>query len=150
MNRRLPALFAPLLVVAALGCNDSTAPETTSCATTRTVDITTTKTATGMVINWSPGCSAAMVLVEEGGSDMWYAIAPDLDENSTEASNIIKPSVTYGQVPAGAEGSPETQTLVAGRTYEIVIWRVVAPGATATCHERFGNACLIGLEQFVY
>lgn len=147
MHRVIPVALAALVT---LNCSDSAAPLRAACTTPETVTITTTKTGNGLVIDWTPTCSVALVLVEDDGSDMWYAWAPNLDENSTEASNIINPAVTYGQLPPGTEGSDETLPLVAGQTYDIILWRVVPEGAPATCIQRFSNVCLIGQKQFTY
>jgi hypothetical protein len=133
-----------LLVVAA--CTESTGPSECA-ATTGTVSVTVTKTASSVVFDWTPRCAVALVLVEQDGSDQWALESPDLNDTPTTASNIITPSVTYGETRAGAVSST-AEPLVTGQLYDVVLWRMIAPGTNAPCLDRFENACLLAVHEF--
>lgn len=79
---------------------------------------------------------------------MWAVSAPDVSETSTETANIIRPPVTYGQLPPGAEQSGPAAALVPGRTYEVILWKVVSAGSTISCLQRVQNACLLAVTPF--
>lgn len=142
--RSLP--LAILAAAATLSCGDITLPQACT-ANTGSVTASVAKSQNGVVFDWSPACPVAMVLVEDNGSDMWYAAAADLSSTSTESSNIILPPVTYGTAPSGTDGIPP-ETLVAGHTYTVVLWRVISAGSTASCQQRNGNACLLTVKSF--
>jgi hypothetical protein len=143
MRSTLLAFFAAL---AALSCSDSTPPRDCT-ANTGSVNASVAVTQTGIVFDWTPACAVALLLVEEDGSDMWVVAAPNLSSTSTESSNIILPPITYGVAPSGTDADPP-QTLIAGRTYDLVLWKVLAAGATANCQQRNGNACLLAVKTF--
>jgi len=139
-------LLAILAAAATLSCSDSSAPR--GCAAnTGSVNASVTASPTAVVFDWTPQCAVAMVLVEEDASDMWVVAAPNLSSTSTESSNIILPPVTYGVAPSGTDADPP-QTLIAGHTYDLVLWRVLSSGATANCQQRNGNACLLAVKTF--
>src|SRR5688572_16438469 len=135
MRQTIAALVA---AVAALNCSDSTSPG--SCdANTGSVEASVQISGSAVVFDWSPACAVALVLIEEEFSDMWGIIAPGLSGSSTESDNIIHPPVTYGQVPSGAEELDAPQTLIAGHTYEVVLWKIIPAGANPSCQERNQN-----------
>jgi len=129
-------------------CSDRVAAPAACLPETGSVQATIKSTANGIVFDWQPACAVALVLVEEDASDMWAAMAPNLDANATDVQNIIRPPVTYGQVPAGAEEGAPALTLAPGKTYELVLWKVVSPGTSLTCQQRFSNACLLAVKPF--
>jgi hypothetical protein len=132
--------------IVSLACSEGTAPG--ECfANTGSVNVTVT-TGTTVTFDWKPACAVALLLVEADASDQWAIAAPGFDETSTSAANVILPPVTYGQVPAGAEELGPPETLTAGTTYEVVLWKTVDPGTNPPCQERFENACLLAVKQF--
>jgi hypothetical protein len=102
-----------------------------------------------VVFDWAPDCAVAFLLIEEEASDRWGIIAPGLSNSSTESANIISPSVTYGVVPPGTDEITPPEPLIAGRTYELLLWKIVPAGSTALCQARFENACLLTIKEFV-
>jgi hypothetical protein len=72
-----------------------------------------------------------------------------LSGTSTEAANIILPPVTYGQVPTGTEELEPAATLVAGQTYELILWKIIPSGANVVCQSRNQNACMLTVKAFV-
>lgn len=145
-----PILVSTLLIATAASCSDNPgAPTRTPCtAETGAVSVTVTKSGGSVTFDWNPTCAVAMVLVEEDASDRWVLMAPGLDDTSSTAANIIVPPVTYGQAPQGAEEYEPAMTLVAGHTYDLVLWKVVPPGATVQCQQRFSNVCLLAVKSF--
>ena len=132
------------------GCSDSSPSAPIPCSSsTGSVQATVQQTANGTRFDWQPACAVALLLVEENASDRWVISAPNMDENSTDASNIIVPPVVYGQAPAGATEDAPAQALVPGRTYELILWKAVSPGTSVTCQSRFGNACMLTVKAFV-
>ena len=112
------------LAAGSLGCSDEvTGPEEASCLPeTASVEGKVTVGAS-VVFDWSPRCPVALVLIEEGAHDKWLV--------STGSANAITPPVTYGQVPAGATDSYGPEPLVAGQTYELILWRMMPDGSSA-------------------
>jgi hypothetical protein len=141
---RISPLCATALILS-LACSDSPT-QPAACATAGSVNVTVTTGAT-LSFDWSPRCAVALVLVEADASDQWSLSVPDLDETATESSNLITPPVLYGESRAGLESS-EATPLVAGLTYEVILWKFVAPNSTVQCQERFGNACLLAVKEF--
>lgn len=141
-------IFATLLVaVTAAGCaGDGTAPK--GCPSETSSVQATVTTGASVVFDWDPKCGVALLLVEEDASDQWVIGAPDFDNNETESANVILPPVTYGQVPAGAEEASPPAALIAGRSYELVLWKNLPAGSTVQCQQRFENACLLAVHVF--
>jgi hypothetical protein len=106
-------------------------------------------TGTSVKFDWTPRCAVAMILIEEDASDRWSAAPPEDSWTSADAANKILPPVTYGQTPAGAETGEPPATLVAGRTYELILWRALPGGSTAQCQLRLENMCLLTVTAFV-
>jgi len=137
-----------MLAIAACADDKGAGPETGCDATTTSVNATATVSGSNVVFSWEPRCAVVLVLVEEDADDMWGVSAPDLSGTATEASNIILPPVTYGQIPSGAEEIEPASPLVAGRTYELILWKIVPAGANVSCLSRLDNACLIAVKAF--
>lgn len=144
---RIKRLLLALPAALSLGCARDTPTGPLACsASTGTVTVTVAR-GSALVFDWSPQCAVALLLVEQDASDQWALGAPGLEFTSTESSNIIVPPVTYGLAPPGTE-STTPATLVAGQTYEVVLWRAVSPNITAPCVQRVQNACLMAVHQF--
>ena len=145
--RLLTAISFGWLVVQ--GCSkDSTEPDSVPC-TAGTGSVTATVTVGASVkFDWTPRCSVAMVLIEEDASDQWLVGTSEDSWTSAETANRILPPLTYGQTPAGTEVSEPPATLVAGRTYELILWRVLPSGSTAECQLRLQNMCLLTVTPF--
>lgn len=133
----------------AQGCSkDSTEPDAAPC-TAGTGSVTAMVTVgTSVKFDWTPRCAVAMVLIEEDASDRWSVATLEDSWTSADAGNKILPPVTYGQTPAGTEIGEPPATLVAGRTYELILWRVLPSGSSAQCQQRFENMCLLVVSQF--
>lgn len=61
--------------------------------------------------------------MEEEASDRWLINTPESSWYTPSAANAILPPVTYGEAPAGLEEGFPADPLVAGQTYELVLWR---------------------------
>ena len=146
MTHRRCSFALALGAFVSLACSDGTGPGDCK-ANTGSVNVTVTSGAT-VTFEWQPRCAVALVLVEQDASDQWAISAPGFDETATTAANVILPPITYGQTPAGAEEFQPPETLVAGTTYEVVLWKMVDPGTNPPCQERFENACLIAVKSF--
>jgi hypothetical protein len=146
MLRHSRLRWLALGAVVSLSCTESTGPK--NCTGDTGVITATVTTGATVTFDWEPRCAVALLLVEEEASDQWAITAPDFNETATSAANVILPPVTYGQVPAGAEEFQAPQTLVAGTTYELVLWRIVEEGTSPACQERFENACLVAVKTF--
>jgi hypothetical protein len=132
-------------------CSDGPAgPAAQECdAATTTVAPTVTTSAQSVVFNWNPGCGMVLLLVEENGSDRWAINAPESSWGSQTTANIIRPPVSYGQVPAGTVAADLPLPLVAGTTYELVLWRILPPGHSgAGCIMKWDSACLTAVKEF--
>lgn len=84
-------------------------PEVTSLAVTVSAGLTP-------VIDWSPRCRVTLLLIEEDAHDMWSL-------RGREDHNDVAPPITYGVAPNGLTGGT-AEPLLAGRTYEVVLWHV--------------------------
>ena len=141
------SFLVALLVVAVLGCNGDVTGLAAECTDdTGTVDVTVSDAAVP-VLSWDPACSVAMLLIEEDASDMWGLMS---DSEDAAQANQISPPVTYGTVPAGVEAFGPSADLIRGVTYEVILWRVLPAGSTATCIQRNGDGCLMAVHEFVF
>lgn len=138
------------ILAGAFACSgDSTGPEDTPCeAETSSVEATVSVEGS-VVFDWTPSCAVALLLVEDGSSDMWFMSTPEDQWTSPEAGNRITPPVTYGQRPPGEWEWYGPEPLVEGRTYELILWRILPSGSTAECQSRFEDICLLTIETFV-
>lgn len=149
MTRLLRLLGVPALMTVAACGDGGSAPKTTCSTETGTVNATATVTGANVVFDWEPRCPVALLLIEEEADDMWVISAPNLSNTSTEAANIIVPPVAYGPVPPGAEQVEPAATLIAGHSYELILWKVVPAGANVSCQARFDNLCMLAVRPFV-
>ena len=101
------------------------------------------------VFDWSPACAVALLLVEEGASDVWGISTDDATWNSPDQANLIAPPISYGAPQTGASQFQEPLPLVSGVTYELILWRVLPGGSAAPCQQRLGNLCLLSVHSFV-
>jgi hypothetical protein len=87
------------------------------------------------VIDWSPGCGVALLVVYEGvnpglsenpwptcpgtglspGGSVWGIFNPDT------TGNILEPTVRYGVVPRGLVASQAAEQLIAGKDYLVSV-----------------------------
>ena len=143
-RRRLPfqnavTTLAVFFLLGASGCSETSGPAADSCpADLKSVDAKIT-TGSTVVLDWSPRCPVALVLIEEDASDQWVVSAADLDDDLTEADNRLMPPITYGVAPSTAKYSDQALQLVPGRKYELILWRVLPGGAEA----------LVAVKEFV-
>ena len=63
--------------------------------------------------------------------------------------NLITPPVTYGATPSVVDEIRPPETLVAGVTYELILWRALRENSTAVCQSQFENGCLLAVHEFV-
>jgi hypothetical protein len=147
--RSAVALLVAIPMLAACS-DDSAGPEVSECeAGTSAVSATITSNSGSVVFDWAPACGMMLLLVEEDASDMWAINAPESSWGSPSTANIILPPVTYGQVPAGTVADYPASPLVAGVTYELVLWRILPEGHAGTgCMLTFDSACLVAVEEF--
>lgn len=138
------------LLVAASSCSDdSTAPEELSCtATTHSVEATVSVDSS-VTFTWSPACAVALVLVEGDDGDTWWVSTAESAWGSPETANKISPPVVYGQMPSAAADSYGPDPLVAGQTYELVLWSKVPDSVAAQCQATFSGMCLLTVKAFV-
>ena len=114
-------------------CSDSTV------SVTATVDVS----GTAPVFAWVPECAVSSVFVEgvtEG--DVWEIIA-----------NEISPPITYGTTPAGSVTFTGPLPLVRGRSYFLILFRVVDP-ATTMCTDlstdQSQTFCRLVIHEFTW
>ena len=142
-----------VLALVLAGCSDSptSGDEQASrgvCeASTGSVAVTV-NSGSPIVFDWDPFCPVAMLLVEEGASDMWGISTDEATWDSPDVANRIEPPVTYGDSSSGASTFQEPRTLASGVTYELILWRVLPAGSTAQCQQRFGDLCLLTVHPF--
>lgn len=132
------------------GCSDSTGPGDACLAETTHVDLTVTAGASP-VFGWSPACPVAILGVEKAdgtGSDMWFASTPEASWTLPDSGNLLRPSITYGQAPAGSSTTRGPEPLVSGASYNVFLWRVLPAGSQAQCAQRMNNMCMIALKVF--
>ena len=63
--------------------------------------------------------------------------------------NLITPPVTYGATPSVVDEIQPPETLVAGVTYELILWRALTENSTAVCQLHRENGCLLAVHEFV-
>ena len=151
MSIRNIGLAAAALTIGA-ACSDSTAPADNGCKDGTTSVEATVTTGSSIAFSWAPACEVALVLVEdENGGDQWLA-STALFEGSPKPSeaNRIKPPVAYGVAPAGIAGLETTapEQLVAGRSYILVLWRLMPANGATSCPLHLGDYCMIGSKSF--
>ena len=133
-----------MLVVGLAACGgDSMDPEVTACtastgSVTASVDVTAAP-----VFAWDPDCAVRGLLVEgdiEG--DVW---------NLESSTNLISPPITYGttSLPAGVQTGFGPDPLVRGRSYTLILFRLVDPAVT-TCTDLFTDLCRLVIHRFTW
>jgi hypothetical protein len=91
----------------------------------------------------------AIVLVEDDASDMWGVGTAESQWNSPTTANVIAPPVTYGVAPSRTETFESARPLASGRTYEVILWRILPASSTAQCQQRVEAMCLMAVHAFV-
>ena len=86
-------------------------------------------------------------MLEEDGGDVWGVSTDDATWDDPEAANLIASPVTYATVPPSTTQFEAPATLVAGVTYDLVLWRI-PPGSTADCQNVAFGACLLAVHEF--
>lgn len=117
----------------------------TTCTDETSMVAATVSVGQDVVFDWTPACLVVMLLIDEDASDQWGIDSIDTGENR------IAPPITYGVLPAGVAGIEEFMApipLVAGRTYRLILVRLLPAGSTAPCLLRSGEACVIALQEF--
>lgn len=132
-----------LVAIAIAGCRDSTDPAIGCTAATGSVEAEIKLSSSSVLFDWEPACGVVALIVEEDGADRWAITAPE----ATAQSNVIVPPVVYGLLPRVAEEDVPAQTLVPGRTYQLVLWKVMPPGNTTTCVRLF-DVCRLAFTSF--
>ena len=134
-----------------LACGDATGPEEQVIPCTDETGSVAVTVGPGFTptLSWSPTCTVAMILVEEDASDMWGAATEEDLWDSPAAANVIAPPVTYGAPISGTTTFQEPLQLEAGHTYDLVLWRILPASSNASCLQRFENACLLAVQEFV-
>jgi hypothetical protein len=96
------------------GCSDDNGagpgnPAPCTAGVTVSVSAGTTPT-----FSWTPACGVIGLLVEEQAGDRWFLEA---------TGGGFGPPVTYGTVPTGATAPGPATALLAGTTYEVILFR---------------------------
>jgi hypothetical protein len=140
------------MVVAVASCSsDATGPKDKDCTESTTAVNATTSVDDSVVFDWTPKCTLALLVVETtDGHDQWWVAGfnPDTVDIPTTDANRISPRVTYGHVPATSTDSFGPESLVAGTTYVVALWRVLPNGSTLQCQQNHGTACLVAVASF--
>jgi len=105
-------VLAGALALSLAGCSDAAGPNRDPCTGDVTITVSSGPTPT---FTWTPACGVIGLLVEEEASDMWFI--------SATGSGTIGSGVKYGTVPPGATEETPPLTLLAGRTYEVILFR---------------------------
>lgn len=148
--RFLPQFYTLILLLPLGACDDdTTGPEEvagTDATTSVEVDVSGGATPT---FSWSPDCEAALLLVEgDFEGDTWHITTDEATWDDAAQANRIRSSVTYGTVPAGVDERYGPLTLVEGRQYQVLLWRISPDGDNAGCTATYQDACMIGRASF--
>ena len=135
-------VFLAFLFFGLVACgDDGQGPEPIACTDdTGSVEVTVT-TGASVRFDWEPACAVALLIVEQEASDRWWSIGTAIIDEPLLAElreNLITPPVTYGVTPSGVDELQPPETLVAGVTYELTLWRVfdlAGGGAVFAVHE---------------
>jgi hypothetical protein len=120
---RVLAATLPLLVACG---GDGTGPDNAGpCTGDVTVSVSAGTTPT---FTWEPECRVIALLVEQGASDMWFL------EGMGQG---IASGVRYGTVPPNAVAEDPALPLVAGTTYEVILFRGTMQDATVAAIREF-------------
>lgn len=144
-----------LAAVAFSACSDqSTDPAVERCEAQTASLLPTVTTGSSVIFNWEPQCGVMMLGVEppdsaQDSSDRWFIWTDEQTWGSPEQANLIFPPVTYGIRPAASPNSNGPEPLLAGREYDLILWRQLPMGRTDQCLNDSGTACLVTLYTFV-
>ena len=114
-GRVIRMMVASSAFLALTSCNsdDAVSPNApAACTGNVTVTVTSGTTPT---FSWTPACSIAAVVVEEGAADQWDVFA--------NGDPGFGPSVIYGTKPAGSNQNSPAIPLRAGTTYNVTLFR---------------------------
>ena len=143
------ALIVATSLLAACGDEDPTEPEATACTPATGTVTATVGSGTSPQFDWDPACAVALVLVEGSGGDTWIIGTDDATWSTPEQANLIEPPVTYGaaSLPVGVQTEYGPDPLVAGTTYDLILFSVV--DASSTCPDLLGtNVCRLTIHEF--
>ncbi len=150
MGKHRHVIQTVAIAAALSSCSEgSTGPEAPSCLPNTTSVEATVSVAGSVTFNWSPSCPVALLLVEGDDGDTWWVSTPESDWESPEIANKIVPPVIYGQMPASATDYYGPDPLLAGGTYELILWRAVPEGVASDCEGGFAGMCLLTIKTFV-
>jgi hypothetical protein len=96
------------------GDSDPSGPSVALAPCTGAIDVTVSS-GTTPTFTWTPACTVAYMIVEEGASDRWLLEATDLTKG-------IAPGVRYGTVPSGAREGSAAEALVRGRLHDVTMY----------------------------
>jgi hypothetical protein len=131
-TRWLRAAVLPAVLVGATACDpEAVTASAGMCGRNAAVAVSVTGGAQGPSFSWSPGCRAALVLVEDpDGEDLW-----ELSGNAG-----VAPGVRYGIAPEGTSADGDASPLVRGSQYVVSVYGG-PPGS--------GDEYLLGSATFV-
>jgi hypothetical protein len=105
-----------------------------------------------VTFNWTPACPVALIVVEgeSSGHDVWWIATFDASDSeiAPATANRIVPPITFGQVPSTATSAWGPESMVAGTTYRVVLWRNLPPGSSLRCQQNAGTGCLLAAKSF--
>jgi hypothetical protein len=108
-------VIASLLLLG--GCSsddDPTGPAVALSPCTGAINVTVSS-GTTPTFSWTPACTVAFMIVEEGASDRWLLEAIDPTKG-------IAPGVRYGTVPVGVRESSPAVALTPGRVHDVTMY----------------------------
>jgi len=144
------ATWLAVSLVGAAGGDGPTGPEAGAC-TDETVSVAVTvDEAANPSINWSPACAVALFLVEGSSGDTWGVGTDDALWGDASAANLITPPLTYGSIPSGSDEFQAPTPLIRGASYDVIVWRVLPSGSTASCPNEYQGACRLAVHTFVH
>ena len=138
---------------------DPVEPEVTACtAETGSVTASVDVSGTAPVFAWDPDCAVSSLLVEHSvsvaGGDVWFidsSVGGPPSGPAPDPTNVISPPITYGttSLPAGVDPGAGATALVRGRSYTLILFRLVDPAVT-TCTDLFTDLCRLGIHEFTW
>lgn len=144
---QLLEIAAAAAVVSACS-DDSTGPQADPCTAETSAVEATVAIGTDVVFDWAPECHVALLLVEGDEGDTWLISTSEDDWDSPELANRIAPPVTYGRVPSGIPETWGPEPLIAGGSYDLILYRILPSGSSVQCEVNFGNACALAIQTF--
>jgi len=133
MTTHWSRVAATCLISVALSCSGDRSPtaNVTPCDGSLTVTVTSGTTPT---FDWAPNCGVNRMIVLPANPPPGL-ITEGWTVNSV--NGLFKPPITYGVLPDGADRGDAAAPLVAGRTYQVTVYRaayeaIVASSGSAT------------------